>query len=98
MIKVTYKAEYLAWLVIRYSGDYPGASYLTKDGWKTKEKDTMLSIDETMLWNDDDLQQLVSEVAKQGIKPKEASFTEGKLEATEKHLQDMRTLVLKEKA
>lgn len=41
------------------------------------------------------LQELAEELARTGYKP-EKGFTQGKLDATEKHLEDMRTLVFKE--
>lgn len=41
------------------------------------------------------LQDLVNSLSERGIKPKEG-FLEGKLTATEKHLEDMRTLVFKD--
>lgn len=41
------------------------------------------------------IKSFVDYASNNGIKPKEASFTEGKLEATEKHLEDMREIVKK---
>ena len=40
------------------------------------------------------LQELANELDKKGFKPKEG-FLDGKLQATEKHLEDMRTIVFK---
>ena len=42
------------------------------------------------------LQEFANELDKNGINPKQG-FVEGKLEATEKHLEDMRTLVFNNK-
>ena len=39
--------------------------------------------------------ELVTEFTRQGVKPLESSFVEGRLIATEKHLEDMRNLVFK---
>lgn len=44
----------------------------------------------------DMLQNLANELDKRGFKPQQG-YLEGKLEATEKHLEDMRGLVLKKK-
>lgn len=41
------------------------------------------------------LDAIVDAALKEGIKPKESSFTEGKLEATEKHLKDLQKLVFR---
>lgn len=40
------------------------------------------------------LRPLCDALLKHGVRPKEASHTEGKLEATEKHLEDMRKIAL----
>ena len=50
----------------------------------------------TLSLTDDQLRKLAEEINKQGINPAK-EFTDGKLEATEKHLEDMRTLVFKKK-
>ena len=42
------------------------------------------------------LQSLIDELLGAGIKPSEELFTKGKLEATERHLEDMRRLVFRE--
>lgn len=97
MIKVQYKPEYLAWIVIRVRGAMPHEEYLTNEGWKIREPNTQATFDETMMWDDEDLSELVTAVTAQGIKPKEASYIEGELKATKAHLEDMRTLVLKKK-
>lgn len=39
------------------------------------------------------MEELATELAKKGVRPRQASHTEGKLEATENHLQDMRKLL-----
>ena len=41
-------------------------------------------------------QAILVALSESGVKLPEASFTEGKLEATEKHLEDMRNLVFKD--
>ena len=41
------------------------------------------------------LKELVRAIGEMGIREDHQSFSEGKLEATEKHLEDMRTLVFK---
>lgn len=43
--------------------------------------------------DDDQLRALQSAISDHGVKPPEASYTQGKLEATEKHLEDMRSIV-----
>lgn len=48
--------------------------------------------------DDDQLQALLQAFDKFGVKRPDAGFVEGKLEATEAHLSDMRKLVLKERA
>lgn len=50
----------------------------------------------TLLLSPEALQALSNALNEQGYKPQEG-FVEGKLEATEKHLEDMRTLVFKNK-
>lgn len=51
-----------------------------------------LGIKPTISLTNEQLTLLVSEITKQGINPIK-EFTQGKLEATEKHLEDMRTLL-----
>ncbi len=43
--------------------------------------------------DDDQIRALVVAFDKHGVKRPDAGFTEGKLEATEKHLEDMRSIV-----
>jgi hypothetical protein len=93
MIHMQYAAEFLAYKVVRSTGNAPHAQYLTKDGWVSRKPGEQLVFDETMLWDRDDLEALVTEASQLGIRPKEASFTEGKLQATQAHLEDMRSLV-----
>lgn len=45
------------------------------------------------LLDEDEMQALIAAFDKFGVKRPEASFTEGKLLATEKHLEDMRMIV-----
>lgn len=45
------------------------------------------------LLDEDQLKALQVAISEFGIKPPEASYIEGKLEATEKHLEDMRSIV-----
>lgn len=98
MIRIEYKPEYLAYVVIRTREGYPRGQYLTNNGWKNKEATTTIEIDETMLWeSEEELMEMATELARLGIKPKEASYIEGELKATKVHLEDMRTLVLKKK-
>ena len=52
------------------------------------------SIKPSFEFTDEMLQQLVEVLDSKGFKPKQG-FLEGKLEATDKHLQDMRNLVFK---
>lgn len=48
----------------------------------------------TLSLTNEQLQELADAIASQGIKP-QGGFIDGKLQATEKHLEDMRTLVFK---
>lgn len=48
------------------------------------------------LYLDDHLFQALVDAVHKDFKPSEGKFTEGKLEATEKHLEDMRRIVLKD--
>lgn len=48
--------------------------------------------------DEDQVKALQAAISEYGIKLPEASYTQGKLEATESHLTDMRKLVFKEKA
>ena len=97
MVRVENSVDMMAYKVVRVRGDKRADSYevLTGKGWQTQKTGEQLVFDETMLWDYSDLQELVTELKKQGIKPKDASYTEGKLEATKEHLQDMRSLVFK---
>lgn len=54
------------------------------------------TIDIPYRYADGFLQALLVAIKDQGIKLPEQSFTEGKLQATEKHLEDMRTLVFED--
>ena len=49
----------------------------------------------TLRLGPEELQGLVDALSEKGIKPKQG-FIEGKLEATDKHLEDMRRLVFKD--
>jgi len=51
----------------------------------------------TLELTDDQLRKFAEAINKQGINPQK-EFVEGKLEATEKHLEDMRTLIFKKKS
>lgn len=51
------------------------------------------AIKPTLFLEPEMLSALLDAMKKRGIKGKEASFTEGKLVATEKHLEDMRRIV-----
>lgn len=57
-----------------------------KEG-KAVERDPLLSLDSYAA------EKLATALAERGIKPKQASFTEGKLEATDAHLKDLRKLL-----
>ncbi len=47
-----------------------------------------------LIWLTEDLaRQLVTQLTAKGIKPDQASYTEGKLEATQNHLEDLRTIM-----
>lgn len=46
----------------------------------------------TIRLNDEGVEMLAHSLKQLGVKDKEQSFIEGKLEATEKHLEDMRTI------
>jgi hypothetical protein len=54
-------------------------------------------IEPSIVLSHDQLAALSVELSAQNIKTRETSFTEGKLEATERHLEDMRSLVFKKK-
>ena len=58
------------------------------DSYSTDEKPTLELLPE-------ELQMLADELNKNGFKPQKG-FLEGKLEATDKHLEDMRKLVFKD--
>jgi len=64
---------------------------MQSDG-KTKVYDLGMSVDPTLWLDDDTFQDLVNAVHKD-FKPSEGRFTEGKLEATERHLADLRKLL-----
>lgn len=66
-----------------------GSQLITHDGTKVI-KDNEITF---AYLDDDQLRALQTAIAGRGIKPPEASYTEGKLEATEKHLEDTRTLL-----
>lgn len=70
---------------------------LTKDGWVDVKNGESTVIDETMLWDEEELKELTTQLHNSGFKPEDASYVEGELTATKKHLEDMRTLVLKDK-
>lgn len=75
--------------------------YMKSDGsfsrHERKRGEYLGDIPPTMYLDHEVLQGIVDSLAKAGVKPTEASYVEGKLEATEKHLADMRSLVFEEK-
>lgn len=50
----------------------------------------------TLRLDDDMFMALVDAIHNNGYKPREGKYTEGKLEATEKHLDDMRKIVFED--
>lgn len=62
-----------------------------REGEVTKDDLTFARLD------DEQMRALLVAFETHGIKLPEASYTQGKLEATESHLEDMRKLVFKEK-
>lgn len=94
MVHLEYAVDYLSWKLVRTRGNAPHGQVLTMKGWIDKEQNQAVKFDETMLWDTDDLEELATLLANRGIKPKDASYTEGKLKATEAHLDDMRKLAL----
>lgn len=96
-VRIRYAPEFLGWIVMRFRGSDSHGEYLTKDGWTERKPAMAMEFDDTMIWDEEDLRELVSQLAAHDIKPKEASFTEGKLQATKIHLEDMRSLVFKRK-
>lgn len=95
-VKIQESLEYLGWRVLRFRGVGEHTQALTQKGWVDVKQGQQLEFDETMIWDREDLQELVEELHKHQIRPREASYTEGKLEATTKHLEDMRQLALKQ--
>lgn len=74
--------------------------FLTQDGTRVVVQEGSRLEDDKILFavfDDDSLQAIVDAFANAGIKPSEASKTEGLLVATERHLDDMRALVFKTK-
>lgn len=65
---------------------------LTSEGYKGF--DPRAEVRPTIELDPEELQELANVLAENGFKPKEG-FLEGKLVATEKHLEDMRKLVFK---
>lgn len=72
-----------------------GREILNKDGTITDYENGMaIPLEPFMHLEQDMLQGLADALNENGIKPQQG-FIEGKLEATEKHLEDMRRLVFK---
>ena len=75
----------------------PGVMKILYSGGKTKEYEIGSAINEpTLVLSPEMMEMLMEELLSQGIKPPAHSFVEGKLEATEAHLKDMRALVFKD--
>lgn len=64
-----------------------GSTITIKEGMPLKEDPVFATLD------DDQLNALQIAITAHGIKPPEASYIQGKLEATERHLEDMRSIV-----
>jgi hypothetical protein len=99
-VRIDKSIDLMAYKVVRVRGGvYENKlEVLTGRGWIEKKPTEQLVFDETMLWDYSDLEELVTEVQKLGIKPKDASYTEGLLVATQKHLEDMRLLTIPPKS
>lgn len=80
--------------------DHQKREFITKGGLEVETQDKTSSIDKDVTFArilPEQLQQLQDEIAQLGVQPKSNSVNEGKLIATEKHLDDMRKLVFKRK-
>lgn len=73
-----------------------GKTEVLRSGGMVETIDTGVKPEPTLELFPETLQALANALAEVGIKPQEG-YLEGKLEATEKHLEDMRTLVFKKK-
>lgn len=94
-VKIEYKPEYIGYVVIRYRNQGDDVHTLTKDGWQKKDKTKPLTFDEKDLWEDEDIRSFMEEATKLKIAPRVSEYKDGKLEATQAHLEDMRALVFK---
>lgn len=61
-VKLEYSVEYLAYKVIRINYQKDKTSYFTSTGWKDKKAGEPVTFDETMLWQPDELRQLVNQL------------------------------------
>jgi len=74
--------------------------YVTKNGIEICKDEYKYFDEEKFMFGqmyDGQLRNFADAITKMGIQPKDVSVAEGKLQATEKHLEDMRTLVFNKK-
>lgn len=84
----------IGWVIVAFSDD--GRSYYTIEKGKFVEHDYkmgVVQIEPFMVIGD--IQSLAQAIESAGIKPKGGSFNQGKIEAMENHLKDMRRIVFK---
>ncbi len=62
---------------------------------KTFPRGSAIPIEPSFKLSREMLEEFADELSNMKFKPKEASYTQGKLESTEKHLEDMRNIVFK---
>ncbi len=101
---IEYRPELMSTVVYVFmkAGDNH-TQYITKGGETTVTVERHKESKDQELWfariqDDSVLSVLAEALDKKGIQPPKRPFVEGKLEATEAHLADMRKLVFKEKA
>jgi uncharacterized protein YfaT (DUF1175 family) len=96
-VSIEYSVDRLGWTVVRTRNrQYGKMEVLTDKGWIIRDITKPFKVDPSMMWESDDLQDLVEALAKKGVKAQTSGFAEGKLAGVESHLEDMRRLVFDE--
>jgi len=100
-VDVVYRPEYLGYVVYMSRKMPNGQEFITKDG-KTEvlKPGDFIKSDKQYCFailDPDQVQRLADAFANKGIHTVNDNVNKGKLEATEKHLEDMRNIVFKGK-
>lgn len=93
MIKITYSPDHISWLLFEYR-ERPGIKEV-RHGNKWVAVKEGEPVEPTLYI--ENLQEWANAIAETGVKPQSDYKLEGILEAQNKHLQDMRKLVFRER-